>query len=77
MCLVRTLAGGDVTEEWLIPAQAVMEALFSSLCGAEVISSHIVWGAVSKGNLDASGSALCVEWNSIRDKYDLGYGGLG
>ena len=75
--LVRTLWNGDVTEEWLLPLNAISEQLFGSVNGSEVRSSHISLGEVSLGTSDISGSGMCVEWSSIRHLgnnfgYDLG-----
>ena len=65
MCLIRTLANGDLTEEWMTPFWAVDEALFSVLNGKEVTSSHILWGEVSSGTSGISGSGLAAEYSMI------------
>lgn len=63
--LTRTLRTGDSTSAWLTPLMA-LDSLFSDLNGAEVVSSHIEWGSVSSSTMDVSGSAMCVEWSTIR-----------
>lgn len=73
--IVRTLANGDTLEEWLVPLNAISEAMFGSLNGREVVSSRVVLGDVSVGTSGISGSAMCVEWSTVRHLgYDLGLG---
>jgi hypothetical protein len=72
--VIKTLITGDTVESWELPLNAVSGALFALENGTEVRSRRILWGNVSRGVLDVSGSALCVEWSSLRQPYDdLGY----
>lgn len=71
--LIKTLAGGDSIESWESPNNAVSEALFGARNGLEVRSCRILWGEVSRGVLDVSGSSLAVEWSTISHfGYNLG-----
>ena len=59
----------------MTPLEAVSEALFGAGNGDDVKSLVVLWGEVSRGVLDISGSAMCVEWSSLRKPYpneDLG-----
>jgi hypothetical protein len=73
VCLIRTLFTGETVEEWLSPMLAVWEALYSPLNGSEVASARVIWGGVSSGTVDTSGSALVAEIGrlvGIREGYD-------
>lgn len=71
VCLRRTLRSGDTTEEWLTYPVALWEALYSPLLGAEVVSARVLSDGVSEGTVGVSGSSLCVEWSSIRNRNDF------